>query len=138
MRPDVGSSKKYAARGVESLLKESINSPVDFHILQSRGLAYAGECEKAIEAGKKALLLVPVSRDVFKDGPLSEFYLGRIYMICEQYDECLDKIEYLLTIPAADEANISVELLNVDAFHDKLRKLPRFQKILKTEYKTVY
>ncbi len=59
-------------------------------------------------------------------------------MICDRYDECLDKIEYLLTIPGADDANISVELLKVDPRYDKLRHLPRFQKILKTEYKTVY
>ncbi len=83
-------------------------------------------------------LLMPVSKDTFQDGPMNEFMLAKIYMICGQYDECWDKIEYLLTIPAADNANISVELQKVDPFYEKLRKLPRFQKILKTAYKTVY
>jgi len=108
--------------------------------LQSLGLyyAFAGECEKAVEAGREALRLMPVSRDAFKDGPQNEFYLARIYMICGRYDECLDKIELLLTIPAVEEANISVELLKIDPLYDKLRHLPRFQKILNTEYKVVY
>ena len=137
---DVASTKKYAARAVEALLKESKKSPENYYLLQAVGeaYAYAGECEKAIEAGKKALQLMPVSRDAFKDGPENEFNLAKIYLICERYDEGLDKIEYLLTIPAADFANISVGLLKIDPFYDKLRNLPRFQKILKTEYKTRY
>ena len=137
---DVASTKKYGARAVEALLKESKKSPENYYLLQAVGeaYAYAGECEKAIEAGKKALQLMPVSRDAFKDGPENELSLAKIYLICERHDEGLDKIEYLLTIPAADDANISVGLLKIDPFYDKLRNLPRFQKILKTEYKTVY
>ena len=137
---DVASTKKYGARAVEALLRESKKSLEGYYLLEGLGTAYAyaGECEKAIDASKKALQLMPVSRDAFKDGPENEFSLARIYLICGRYDEGLDKIEYLLTIPVADGANISVGLLRVDPFYDKLRNLPRFQKILKTEYKTVY
>lgn len=137
---DAASSKKYALRAVESLEKESRKSPGDYYLLRSLGLAYAyaGDSEKAIEAGRRALELMPVSRDAFIDGPANEFYLAKIFLICGRYDECMDKLEYLLTIPNAVQENISVELLKIDPLYDRLRHLPRFQKILQTEYKTVY
>ena len=74
---DVAATKKYAALAVEALLKESKKSPEDYYQLQALGeaYAYAGEREKAIEAGKKALQMMPVSLDAFAAGPENEFYL---------------------------------------------------------------
>lgn len=134
------SSKKYSLQAIESLERDSRKSPEDYYLLRTLGLAYAyaGDSEKAIEAGRKALELMPVSRDAFIDGPANEFYLAKIFLICGRYDECMDKLEYLLTIPNSVQENISVELMKIDPLYDRLRHLPRFQKILQTEYKTVY
>lgn len=65
---DVTSAKKYALQAVESLSKKSKKSPDDYNLLGGLGLAYAysGECENAIAAGRKALQLMPISRDAFK------------------------------------------------------------------------
>lgn len=46
----------------------------------------------------------------------------------------MDKIEYLLTIPGY----LSVPYLKNEPYYDKMRNLPRFKKILATEYQTKY
>ncbi len=112
--------------------------PNDFRVYGSLGLAhaYAGNFDQAITAGRKASEMMPIALDHFRDGVLMEFNLTKIYIVCGKYDFATDKIEHLLTIPG--EFNISVPLLRVDPLYDRLRNLPRFQKILATEYKTVY
>jgi hypothetical protein len=59
--------------------------------------------------------------------------LDRLYLT-GKYDLAMDKIEFLLTIPG----DISIPFLKINPMYDKLRPLPRFQKILATEYKTNY
>ena len=79
---------------------------------------------------------MPLANDAFFRGVAVEKDLLKIYIVCKKYDLALDQIEYLLTIPGLD--NISIPLIRIDPLYDNLRDLARFQKIIKTEYKTVY
>ena len=67
-------------------------------------------------------------------GYLKELDLAKIYTLTGEYDLALNMIERLLTIPV----NSSLPMLKIDPVYDKLRSLPRFQKILTTEYKTKF
>jgi hypothetical protein len=53
-----------------------------------------------------------------------------IYIFCGKFDEALDKIEYLLSVPSW----LSKGILMIDPIFDPLREKSRFQKILKTDY----
>jgi tetratricopeptide (TPR) repeat protein len=95
--------------------------------------AYKGESKQAIENAQKAVKLKPLKLDAWQ-GYEKELDLAKVYILTGEYDLAMDKIEFLLTIPG----DLSVPLLKIDPAYDKLRALPRFQKILMTEYKTNY
>ena len=57
-----------------------------------------------------------------------------IYIFTGNYELAMDKIEYLLSIPS----DFNKSDLSLDPIYDPLRNLPRFQKILKTDYKIKY
>ena len=137
---DETATKKYALEAVELLQKELQSTPADFRIHISLGLAYAyaGECEKATEAGKNANQLMSIAIDAFLEGPATNLYMAYIYLICKEYDKGLEIIEFLLTVPGADFANISVPFLLIDPFYGNLRELPRFQKLTASTPSTNY
>ncbi|MDZ4715476.1 MAG: hypothetical protein SH819_08405 [Cytophagales bacterium] len=141
-------SKLNAIKAIAILERKVKESPNDFRVYAALGQAraFAGNYDQAIAAGKKACEMMPVALDAFLDGVSMEQNLVTIYIVCGKYDLAMDKIEYLLTIPGvieignelSHEYNYSVPLLRVDPMFDNLRNLPRFKKILATEYKTVY
>lgn len=92
------------------------------------GIAYAGlgRKEEAIREGKRAVELHPVSKDAY-EGPDHVFFLALIYEIVGEYEEALNQIEYLLSIPSY---NLSVPLLRIDPMWDPLREHPRFKRLL--------
>jgi tetratricopeptide (TPR) repeat protein len=120
-----------AIRVLEKKLKESSNDDRLFSAL-SFAYGYAGRHSDAIFHAKKAIEMVPIQADAFLLGPAWEENLVLIYILCGQYDLAMDKIEWLLTIPGY----ISNTELKVNPWYDPLRSLPRFQKILNTEYQT--
>ena len=121
-----------AIADIQQKIKELGNTEQFFAAL---GYAYAfkGDKEKAIDYAMKATQLMPVGSNALS-GPYYELDLAKVYIYTGEYELAMDKIEYLLTIPAP----LSVPLLKIDPTYDKLRSLPRFQKILATEYKTNY
>ena len=141
-------SKINAIKAIAILERKVKESPNDFRVYAALGQAraFAGNYDQAIAAGKKACEMMPVALDAFLDGVSMEQNLVTTYIVCGKYDLAMDKIEYLLTIPGvieignevSHEYNYSVPLLRVDPMLDNLRNLPRFKKILATEYKTVY
>jgi TolB-like protein/Flp pilus assembly protein TadD len=128
-------SMQYADSAIAELKLKIIASPDDERYYAALGYAYGfkGENKKAIENGQKAVRLKPLKLDAWQ-GYLKELDLTKIYILTGEYDLAMDKIEYLLTIPG----DLSVPLLKIDPTYDKLRDLPRFQKILTTEYETNY
>ncbi|MEW5702095.1 MAG: protein kinase [Candidatus Zixiibacteriota bacterium] len=109
---------------LEDELKER---PDDHRVHGALGLAYAGldRKQEAIQEGKLGTEILPVSRDAMT-GPLRVADLAQIYIMVGEYDQALDQIEYLLSIPSL----VSVSLLRLDPRYDPLRELPRFQRLL--------
>jgi tetratricopeptide (TPR) repeat protein len=109
--------------------------PEDDRYYAAKGYAYAckGENKRALENIQKAIKLKPIKLDAWQ-GYSKELDLMKIYIIIGEYNLAMDKIEFLLIIPG----DLSVPCLKVDPIFDRLRNLPRFQRILTTEYKTKY
>lgn len=119
------SSYERARATCERLLEQS---PDDFRLHASLGLALAGLGEKAaaVEAGRRATELYPISADALAASePLND--LAFIYAQVGNYDAALDQIETLLTIPS----QFSVVLLQRDPAWNALRDLPRYREIVR-------
>ena len=128
-------SEKYADSAVAEINLKIKESPKDNRYYAALGYAYAykGDKKSAIENAQKAVKLMPIKIDEWQ-GFHKELDLAIIYAITGEYNLAMDKIEFLLTIPG----ELSVPILRIDPVYDKLRRLPRFQKILETEYITKY
>jgi TolB-like protein/AraC-like DNA-binding protein/Flp pilus assembly protein TadD len=128
-------SRKYADSAITELNLKVNESPEDERYYSSLGYAYAfkGEKREAIKNAQKAVKLKPLKLDAWQ-GFVKEMDLAKIYVLRGEYDLAMNIIERLLTIPG----ELSVPQLNIDPDYDKLRSLPRFQKILTTEYETKY
>ena len=109
------------------LEKKAREWPDDAEIHAELGKVYAhlGLKDEAIREGQTAVDLIPVSRDAFW-GPIYLTYLAEIYTIVGDYDAAIDKLEYLLEIPAG----VYIGELKVDPVWDPLRNHPRFQRLL--------
>lgn len=81
--------------------------------------------DEALKEGKLAVELNPVSEDALF-GPTRIEELAHIYVIVEEYDLAIDKLEHLLSIPSY----ISVPWLKLDPKWDPLRRHPKFQRLL--------
>jgi serine/threonine-protein kinase len=88
-------------------------------------LAHLGVKREAIQEGKKAVDLLPISRDAWR-GPHNEINLAVIYTVVGDHEAAINKLEYLLRIPAGAH----IGKLKVDPVWNPLRNHPRFQKLL--------
>lgn len=125
---------------IEKLVTES---PLSGTRRAQLGFLYAllGRKEDALREGKRAMELVPITRDIIEGAVVEAFYA----LICARVgntDEAINRIERLLTTPFAvdyDEASITLSDLRTRWQWDPLRNDPRFQKILAgAEPKTIY
>lgn len=132
----------YELLGETSLARESLGKarvfleekireePEHAGIHSSLGQAYAslGRKADAIREGRRAVELLPVSRDAMW-GPDLVLDLARIYTRVGEYDAALNQLEVLLSIPAA----ISQPMLRLDPAWAPLRENPRFQALMVRE-----
>jgi TolB-like protein len=120
-------SKIYADSAIIHLKEEIKDNPYDDRFYSTLGKCYAfsGNVKEAIACGKKAVNLKPVKLDALR-GKSKEQDLMEIYIFTGNYDLALDKIEYLLSVPSW----LSVGEMKINPVFDKLRSLPRFQKII--------
>ena len=81
--------------------------------------------QDAIRYGNRAVEILPVSRDAL-EGPAYEKALADIYVMIGEYEAAIDKLEFLLSIPA----DFSSAILTLDPIYDPLRDHPRFQALL--------
>ncbi len=109
---------------LENEVKKYPGNP-DIHWWLGVANAGLGRKEEAIQEGKLAIYLVPVSKDALV-GPDYLVSLATIFVMAEEYDAALDQIEYLLSIPS----EISVARLQIDPTWDPLRDHPRFNRLL--------
>ncbi|MGB5657897.1 MAG: hypothetical protein WBO54_00310, partial [Thermoanaerobaculia bacterium] len=113
------------ARGeIETALAER---PDDYRLYASLGQALAGlgRKEQAIAAGKKAVEMMPIEKDMYI-GPQLVDDLALIYTRLGMVEEALDQIDLLLSIPA----KFSVVVLEMDPRWDGLRDHPRYREIV--------
>jgi len=91
------------------------------------GLTYAGlgREQEALREGQLAVKLLPVSEDAI-DGTLLERNLAEIYCMIGKYDQAIEKLDYLLSIPS----KVSVPYLRIWPEYAPLRELPQFQALL--------
>jgi TolB-like protein/Flp pilus assembly protein TadD/tRNA A-37 threonylcarbamoyl transferase component Bud32 len=115
-----------ASTALEEALREH---PEDSRIHASLGLAYAylGRKEEAIREGKRAVDLYPQSKDAY-GAPHYVNSLAMIYTVVGEYEEAINQLEYLMSIPSGDI--ISIPVLRLDPMWDPLRQHPRFQSLL--------
>ncbi|MGH8092306.1 MAG: tetratricopeptide repeat protein [Chthoniobacterales bacterium] len=93
------------------------------------GLVYAGlgQKEAALKAGRTAVEILPMSRDVI----VGAFHLERLARTEAQVGEVGPAIEHLEQLmSAAGGETVSIATLRIDPVWDPLRKDPRFQKLL--------
>ena len=119
-------TKVYADSAIAFLLKKQTRMADDYRFYASLGKCYAlaGNEQLAIQNGKKAIELLPITLDAFQ-GPDYERNLAEIYIMLNKYDLAMDKIEMLLSIPS----NLSVGWMMADPFYEPIRNLPRFKKL---------
>jgi serine/threonine protein kinase len=113
-----------ARKILENKLKED---PQDSRFHSALGLANAGLGRKndAIENGKKAVAMLPISQEAWR-GSYRVWDLAQIYAMTGEYDAAIDQLEILLSTPS----DFSVQLLRIDPSWDPLREIPRFKKLL--------
>jgi TolB-like protein len=124
--------KIYADSAIKELKEKIMEFPNDDRYYATLGKCYAfiGNYKEAINNGKKAVELKPMKLDAYQ-GVIKEQDLMGIYIFTGNFDLAMDKMEYLLSIPS----NLHKVDLSINPIYDCLRDLPRFQKILKTDYK---
>jgi len=91
------------------------------------GLIYAGlgRREEALAEGKRAVELLPESKDAF-DGPILVISRARISLMCGDVDNALALLDRSLQTPAG----VTIHELRLDPVWDALRADPRFQQML--------
>jgi serine/threonine protein kinase/tetratricopeptide (TPR) repeat protein len=112
---------------LEAEVKEHLEDP-RYH--SSLGVAYAalGQKEEAIREGRRAMELLPISKDAVYGLPYVHD-LAHIYTLSGDYENALATLEEILSNPSS----LSVPLLEVDPRWNRLRDQPGFQRLL-TEF----
>jgi hypothetical protein len=83
--------------------------------------------EKAIEAGKRGVELMPINKEAYR-GVFRAEDLALIYVMVGKYDEAIMQIKYLLSIPGF----LSTKILELDPRWAPLRNLPEFKKMMES------
>jgi serine/threonine-protein kinase len=126
-RGDSARTRAYAdsaRREFEARFRATPDDPQQ-NVLYGVALAYLGRKDEAIRAGEHAVSLLPIGKDGFL-GPYLQHQLVRIYILVGEPDKALDQLEPLLRIPY----HLSPGWLRIDPNFDRLRKLPRFQRLV--------
>jgi hypothetical protein len=95
------------------------------HVVRGLALAYLGRKAEAIAEGKRAVALVPITRDA-RLGTYIQHQLVRIYLLVGEPEKALDQLEPLLKVPYY----LSPGWLRIDPTFAPLRTNPRFQRLV--------
>jgi TolB-like protein/Flp pilus assembly protein TadD len=123
-----------AARAFESALRvvesDLAKAQDDAKLRAMLGLVHAmrGQKDEAIAAGRRAVELLPISRDAY-DGPLLAVKLAVIYAQVSETDRALELLMDLVKTPNGPTPGT----LRVEPEWDPLRSDPRFEKLVTPE-----
>jgi len=112
---------------LEPLIQSFPLNRFDVFVTRSLGQCYAllDRKEEAIREGRKAVDLMPVSKDAY-EGPFFIVSLAEIYTLVGEHDAAIEQLAYLLSIPCG----MTVHRIRLDPVYDPLRGHPRFQELL--------
>jgi serine/threonine-protein kinase len=124
-RPHVARAYSDSARAI--VVARLGQQPEDPRLHSALGIAYAGlgRMQEAIQEGRRAAELRPISEDTYQGYP-REWDLARIYVMAGEYEAALDRLEHLLSIPGY----LTSAWLRIDPTWDPLRAHPRFQTLV--------
>ncbi len=116
---------------LEKKVRENSGDP-RFHAALGLAYAYLGRREEAVREGKRAVELLPVSKDGCS-GPPYVLNLARIYTIIGDFSNAVNQLEYFLSIPIGEYLweLASVPLLRIDPMWDSLRQQAEFNRLLR-------
>ena len=122
--PNARSNYEEAREKAEAAVRES---PEDGPRHALLGLIYAGlgRCDEAKAEAKRAVDLLPESKDAF-DGPILVMSRARIHMMCGDLDTAFALLDHSLQTPAG----ATIHELRLDPIWDPLRSDPRFEPML--------
>ena len=131
----MGEAGKAAANydSLRAQYEELVKGEPDYALYHSLlGWAYAGLGLKdaAIREGERAVELLPVSKDASWFGTGKLIALTYIYVLVGEYDQAIDQLDYLLSIPSY----VSIWQLKLHPIYDPLREHPRFRALVKDLY----
>jgi serine/threonine protein kinase len=117
-----------ACNQARAVLEKGINEIPDNRVFRERlAKVYAllGRKDEAVTAAKKAVELLPISKDALEGTePLQT--LAEVYALVGMHDESIDQIDHLLSVPS----DVTVAQLEYHPVWDPLRDHPRFQALL--------
>jgi tetratricopeptide (TPR) repeat protein len=101
--------------------------PDDSRLYSALGKAYAGLGfkEKAIQEARKAVELLPISKEAVR-GFWRVRDLALVFVMVGEYEKAIDQIEYLLDIPG----DLSIPFLLIDPSWASLKEHPCFQMLM--------
>jgi len=128
MMSDMELANKYFQEARQVLEDKLSELQDDSRLYSSLGIVYAGlgMSKEAMAAGNKALSILNISVDAYR-GFYRELDMAMILLMIGEYDEAIDKLEFLLQ----RNGWISVELLKKDPFWDPLRDIYAFKALIK-------
>ena len=94
--------------------------------------AMRGQTDEAVRAGRRAVELLPISKDAF-DGPLMATKLAVIYAQVGEVDRAIELLADLVKSPNGPTAGT----LRVEPEWEPLRGDPRFEKLVNASVATV-
>ena len=126
LRGDTDLARSFADTASVAFERQLASAPDDalVHALHGLSLAYLGRQGEAIEEGKRAVSLTPVSSDAYT-GPYLAHVLVRIYLLGGAYDKALNTLEPLLQTPY----HLSPGWLRVDPTFTALHGNLRFERL---------
>ena len=126
MQGDPGRSRAYADTARVALEEKlAAQDDAQLHVLLGTALAYLGRRDEAVREGRRAVEMMPISREAFT-GPYIQHQLARIFILVGRPDQAINQLEPLLRVPYL----LSPGWLRIDPTFDPLRSNPRFQRLL--------
>ncbi len=127
MMGDEARSRELSESARTSLERELAIRPDDSRIHSALGPVYAvlGRSEDAIREATRSVEITPVSIDAIR-GADFETFLAWTYVLVGDYDRAIEKIDYVLSIPAL----MCASTMKIDPRWEPLRDNPKYQAVI--------
>ena len=127
-RDDPGAAERAFESAQRTVEEDLTQAPDDPKLVAMLGLVHAmrNQGDDAIAAGRRALELLPISKDAY-DGPFVATKLAVIYAQTGQFDSALELLTQLVRVPNGPTPGT----LRIEREWDPLRGNDRFERLTK-------